>query len=228
MRLRQIAFVAEHLEPALHELCAVLGETECYRDPNVGRWGLENVLVPIGGNFLEIVSPKEPGTSAGRFLQRRGGDGGYMVILQGPDALAARRHIMEQGVRVVAAAERPDYVYTHFHPADTGHVLLSIESVPGADYREELSEWPPAGPSWRQVVGTEGTLELRGVELQGQDPAAMAALWSRLLGLPVTARAGQRYEIVLDNATISFVRASDGRGPGVGGITVHAVHPGKV
>ena len=76
MRLRQIAFVAKDLKATTEELCDVLGIEVAYRDPGVGKWGLENIVAPIGGAFLEIVAPKEEGTSAGRYLARRHGDGG--------------------------------------------------------------------------------------------------------------------------------------------------------
>ena len=80
--IRQIAFVARDLEPVEAHLTAVLGVDVCFRDPGVGEFGLHNALWPIGHRFLEVVSPTQAGTSAGRFLDRRGGDGGYMVITQ--------------------------------------------------------------------------------------------------------------------------------------------------
>jgi hypothetical protein len=222
MRLRQIAFVAEKLAPAEQELFAVLGLAECYRDPLVGRWGLENVLAAIGGNFLEIVAPTQPGTSAGRYLQRRGGNGGYMVILQGPDALADRERIAALGVRVVEKIDRPRYVASHFHPSDVGGVLLSVDSTPQADYHEIMSDWPPAGDAWRTTVRGDVVTTLRGVEIQCEDPAATAAQWSRILGLGIRPMDKGAPVIPLENADLRFVPIADGRGPGVGAIDVRA------
>ena len=59
--------------------------TTPYDDPGVGKYGVRNAVFPIGDTFLEVVSPKQPGTTAERLLQKRGGDGGYMVILQVDD-----------------------------------------------------------------------------------------------------------------------------------------------
>ena len=79
MRLRQLALVAEHLEPVLDDLCGVLGVGIAYRDPGIANFGLQNALLALGDTFLEVVSPIQPGTTAGRLLDRRGGDGGYMA-----------------------------------------------------------------------------------------------------------------------------------------------------
>ena len=37
----------------------------CHRDPAVGKYGLENALLPVGTNFLEVVAPVEANTAAG-------------------------------------------------------------------------------------------------------------------------------------------------------------------
>jgi hypothetical protein len=85
MRLRQIALVATDLAAARADISAVLGVQYAFDDPAVGKYGLRNAVFPIGDTFLEVVSPKESGTTAGRLLEKRGGDGGYMVILQVDD-----------------------------------------------------------------------------------------------------------------------------------------------
>ena len=86
LQLRQICLVAPALEPAVEDLCAILGIEVCYRDPGVAQWGLENAVMPLGDQFLEVVAPTREGTAAGRYLQRRSGPGGYMVITLCKDA----------------------------------------------------------------------------------------------------------------------------------------------
>ncbi len=227
MRLRQIALVAAELSMVEEALCDVLGLEVCYRDPAVGRWGLVNALMPLGGSFLEVVAPVAPDTSAGRYLARRGGDGGYMVILQCADAPAWRRRLEAMGVRAVATADRAEYRYTHFHPADTGGILLSIDSVAAdADWRAEDCPWPPAGPGWTGDRGW-GAGALLAAELQSPDPAAMAALWSRLLDRPAVPRPEGGSEIRLENAALRFVAAKDGRGRGLGAIDLALPDPAR-
>src|SRR6266478_8797515 len=82
IRLRQICLVAAKLAPAVEDLKAVLGLEVCFKDKGVEVFGLENSLLPVGSNFIEVVAPIQENTAAGRFLKRRNGDGGYMVICQ--------------------------------------------------------------------------------------------------------------------------------------------------
>jgi hypothetical protein len=57
MRLRQIALVAQHLEPVAAQLNAAFGLRIGFRDPAVKVFGLVNAVMPVGGEFLEIVQP---------------------------------------------------------------------------------------------------------------------------------------------------------------------------
>ena len=220
LRLRQIAFVAEKLGAAADELCAVLGIEVAFRDPGVGKWGLENVVCPLGGGFLEIVAPKAPNTSAGRYLTRRKGDGGYMIIMQSPDALLERQRVAGLGVRAVATADRETYLYTHFHPSDLGGFLLSIDSIlPPTNHLERYAPWPPAGPDWQNHRREQVCKDIVGVELQSDDPEGLAKLWARVLDLPARKHEGIP-RIALANARLRFVKTQDGRGPGIGALDI--------
>ena len=46
IQLRQICLVAEQLAPVIDDLTAILGIHSCYVDPGVGKFGLENNLMP--------------------------------------------------------------------------------------------------------------------------------------------------------------------------------------
>jgi hypothetical protein len=205
-RLRQVALVAEQLAPVDQALRDALGVEVAYRDPGVGEFGLENVLFTLGDTFLEVVSPIREGTTAGRYLGRRAGDGGYMVILQGDDLDAARRRVADLGVRVVWKTDLPTMRGTHLHPADVGGAILSL------DWADPPESWLWAGPSWQPNRAGEITA----VDVQADDPAKMAARWAEVLECPVGADNVMR----LDRGAIRFVPAEDGRGDGVAGIDV--------
>ncbi|MDP6342811.1 MAG: VOC family protein [Alphaproteobacteria bacterium] len=220
MRLRQFVFVAGELAPAVDDITAVLGLSVCFKDPNVGHFGLENALLPIGGNLLEVVAPVQDGTTAGRYLERRGGDGGYMVILQCGDAMAERRRIAELGVRDVWRHDDDDATATHFHPADVPGAILSIDDMgPDVDWHDDLARWKWAGPDWQAHVRTGVTQAITGVEIQADNPDAVAERWSAVLDRPLTTAASGP-AIDLDNARLRFVADTDGRGLGVSGIDI--------
>ena len=98
LRMRQIALVAHDLNAIEADFREVFGLEVCYRDPGVAKYGLHNFLMPVGNGFLEVVAPTEEGTAGGRYLERRGGDGGYMVILQTDDIAAVRARVADLGL----------------------------------------------------------------------------------------------------------------------------------
>ncbi len=220
MRLRQFVFVAEKLEPAVEEIGSVLGLEVCYQDPGVAEFGLENALFAVGGNFLEVVAPTEDGTAAGRYLDRRKGNGGYMVILQCQDAVAQRERITAMGIRDVWRHDGPNAFATHFHPADVGGAILSIDSMAAApDHHQKTADWQWAGTTWRDHIKTNVTSAMTGLEIQSADPAGLAELWAKVVDQPVQGQPDTPH-ISLDNATLRFIGAEDGRGPGVSGLSL--------
>lgn len=219
LRLRQVALVARDLPAAERALADGLGleATRAFRDPGVGEFGLVNAVWPLGDTFLEVVSPAREATAAGRFLERRGGDGGYMVLLQTDDLAASRARAGASGARVVWEVALPDIAAVHLHPRDLGGAIVSL------DRPEPPASWRWGGPGWeaRRAGGLRG---IAAVELQGPDPEALAARWSAVLGRPA-ATLGTRLEIGLESGAIRFVADRDGRGEGVSGVVIAADDP---
>jgi hypothetical protein len=212
MRLRQVALVAAQLEPAVTDLTALLGIKVAYNDPGVGKFGLENAVMAVGETFLEVVVPTQAGTTAGRLLEKRGGDGGYMAIFQVEDIEKARALLAQNNVRVVEQAEGPRYAMSHLHPKDIGGAIVSVDQMTPWEH------WEWAGPNWRETIDTSVTTAIVGVEIQSDDPDAMADRWSRVLGQP-----RQGLVIPMRDSVVRFVKAADGRGDGVSAFDV-AVH----
>lgn len=224
MRLRQCVFVTRDLESSREELCDILGIDVAYRDPRVAKWGLVNVVCPTGHDFLEIVTPFQPNTSAGRYIERRKGDGGYMVIIQVPDAVAERQRVTGLGVRAVEQKDQPGYKYTHFHPSDTAGVLLSLDQTIAPAGTDPKLWWPPAEKDWLKHARSDVTNGLCGVEIQHTDPDAAAALWSKILNRP----AKDNIIMLDDEGEIRFVPIADDRGPGVSAYDVNVVDRDRV
>lgn len=217
--LRQFCLVAPELEPSIVPLAEVLGAPRAYVDPGVATFGLENTLLGIGTDFLEVVAPVREGTAAGRFLARRGGAGGYMVIVQATteaDYAAAIARAEAAGVRIAFQIDRPGWSLRQLHPADMGAAFLEFEWDPIADVR---GNWHAAGgEAWRANAG-DPRMGFTGGTLQGDDPAALAARWGDMLGSAPT-RDGDAYTVAMANAVLRFVAPGDERGPGLTGIAL--------
>lgn len=213
MRLRQIALVARDLAAARADICTVLGLDYAYDDPGVGKYGLRNAVFPIGDTFLEVVSPKEPGTTAGRLLDKRGGDGGYMVILQVDDLAQALSRVKNAAARIADQMDKDGAAFTHIHPKDIGGAILSLDRM----LPKERWEW--GGPHWQSHVCTDTSVKVVGAELQAKDPAQMAARWAQVLGRAAGEDAGV-WRIRLDDGEIRFTLDRDGRGEGLGAFDV--------
>ena len=174
IRLRQVALVAKDLDSVVTDLCESFGLTVCFSDPGVGEFGLHNALMMIGDQFLEVVAPTQDGTTAGRLLDRRSGDGGYMAIYEVDDLNSRMEHLEGLGVRIVWGGDFSDIRGRHLHPRDVGGALVSIDQpVPNGSWR-----W--GGPDWTAHADTSVITGIAGVVLSADDPAAMRARWTEL------------------------------------------------
>lgn len=205
LRLRQLCLVAAGLEREASAMRAIFGLEVCHRDPNVARYGLENVLFPVGTDFLEIVAPTRPGTAAGRFLERNRGRHGYMVILDCDDPEARGRHCAGLGVRTANLIRHDSYLGVQLHPRDTGGAMIEFNRTGGdADL---MGPYAPAGPAWQKTVRRDVTRRLLAAEIECPEPLAFAARWGEILQRPVAARADAA-EIALDSGAIRFLPGS--------------------
>ena len=174
VRLRQAVLAATTLEPVAGRLRAALGLGPPFSDPAVAHFGLRNAVFALGDTFLEVVSPAAPGSAAGRWLERHGGDGGYMVMFQVPDLAAARERARRLGIREVFEVELEDVSEVHLHPADMRGAIVSLsEPTPSGSWR-----W--GGPGWeeRSVPGA-----VAGAAVSVADPATVVKRWGEVLGV---------------------------------------------
>ena len=137
---------------------------------------------------------------------RRGGDAGYMIILQVADAEAERARAEGLGVRVVDDIDRPDYRCAHFHPADFGGVLVSFDQQrTTSDIHEPYGDWFPAGQDWRGHR-TDTVQDITAVELSTADPAGLARRWAELIARPLDP--ANPLCLPLDKGEIRFVQGA--------------------
>jgi hypothetical protein len=176
-RLRQVALVARDCDQTASMLQETFGWPEPFRDPGVGQFGLVNAVFAAGDTFVEVVSPAEPVTTAGRYLERRGGDSGYMAIFQLPDLAEARRRVAAAGVRVVWSADYADIAGTHLHPRDVPGAIVSL------DWADPPESWRWAGPRWTGGAPAHASGGLSGLTIEVADPRSAALRWADVLGV---------------------------------------------
>ncbi|MBX3028362.1 VOC family protein [bacterium] len=215
MRLRQIAFAAHDRDRVVADLAAVLAIEVSFNDPGVAVFGLCNAVLPVGDTFLEVVAPTAPDSAAGRYLARRGGDCGYMVMVQVEDTDAARRRAAAQGARIVWSIDLDDISGTHFHPRDLGGALLSVDTP------RPPAAWRWAGADWARHRRTAVVDRLAAVDMACADPAATAARWASLLDRRPERRGGA-HEIALDAGRLRFLPGAAAGEDGVVAIDLHA------
>ena len=212
VRLRQAVLVAEELEPVADELRAALGLHEPFRDPGVAAFGLTNVVFALGDCFLEVVSPAQPETAAGRYLARHGGDGGYMVMFDLEDLDEARQRAESGGIRVVWRIDLPDISGTHLHPADMRGAIVSIDSS------RPYGSWRWGGPEWTGRIGHGAPGRLSGITVAVADPPAVAARWGEVLGATVAGDGQPRLH--LEEAEVRFATAESDAAEGLTEVVV--------
>ena len=204
LRLRQICLVAPKLAPVISDIADIMGLKICYRDGNVAKYGLENALLPVDTILLEVVAPFQPGTAAGRFLDKTGGRGGYMAIFCCDDPDARGKHANGIGVRTANVITHAPYHGVQLHPRDCRAAFIEFNHTDGSD--DILGPYPPAGPDWQNSIRKDVTQALVGVEMQSSDPQGLAGHWGRILGIAVSQNAGGAAELKLPNGVFSFVK----------------------
>jgi Glyoxalase-like domain len=226
LRMRQICLVARELAPVVETFRDVFGLVVCHRDPGVGKYGLENALFAVGNGFLEVVAPVRDGTTAGRYLDRRGGDGGYMIITQCADLAPRRRRCDSIGVRVANEIRHPDYQELQLHPRDVGAAMLSFSRQEGGEAAD--GPWHPAASKSTSAFLAASVHSMTGAELQSDDPERLARRWSEVMELPLSRDGRSRPVIALDDATLRFAPATDGRGEGLAGLDLDCADKARV
>jgi hypothetical protein len=216
MDIRQIVMVSELRDPIVQELSNLFESEVAFNDPGVSHFGLENAVIPIGTDFLEVVSPVEDNTTAGRFLKKRKGDGGYMIIIQVDDFDLSKSLVKKNGIGVVWETDLPEAKAIHLHPKEMGGAILSL------DWMNPKESWKWAGPDWKNHIA--GCIKaIDGVEIQSSDPEAMFKSWYKVLGDVSTDP--ENRSILLDNTWLRFVEDLDGRGAGVSAFSVKVDEP---
>jgi len=215
MRIRQIALVAEELAPVQAALFDLLGVDDAHVDPKIAKFGLQNIVITLGDTFLEVVCPTEEGTTAGRLLQRRGGDGGYMVIVQVDDLSVEKDRLAETDIRIVWEADTGRARAVHLHPKDVPGAIASLDQM------TPPAAWYWAGADWDQRAA-RNVAGIIAAQVQSDDPVATAMQWALAYGRPIDENSAVP-TLRFDSSEVRFVLAEDGRGTGLQAIDIETI-----
>lgn len=214
-RLRQVALAASDLQAVAGELQKTFGWDDPFHDPGVREFGLENSVFAAGDTFVEVVAPVGPGTAAARYMDRRGGESGYMAIFQVADLAAARQRISDSGIRVVWRVDLPDMAGTHLHPRDVPGAIVSI------DWADPPESWRWGGPAWTGRGSGERGGGIKAITVEVADPDSAAARWAAVLAAETTRESGgASIPLVGADQTICFVPSAAGVEAGIVEVTL--------
>ena len=215
MKIRQVALASSNLEETDKTFRRLLGCDQTYADPEIIYFGLDNRLYTLGDCFLEVVSPVQPNTAAGRFLDRRGGDGGYMVIVQVENLAEEQVRLADTAIRTVFADDRGNAKAIHLHPKDVPG------AIPSLDEMSPPESWFWAGDGWEQRAGryVRGILA---VEIRSLDAEATGQCWSEAYGIELM-QAGNGWRLEMGGTEIRFIYDAAAAEPALMAIDVDAV-----
>ncbi|KAE9380564.1 hypothetical protein N431DRAFT_552700 [Stipitochalara longipes BDJ] len=232
-RLRQIALVAYDLEKATHLLTTVLGTEVIYEDPLVAQWGLKNILVPLGGDIIEVISPIFPSSSvpAYRHLSKHG-EGGYMIIMQTASAIARRDYLTSHSLaEVIFEHKTEESVCIQYHPKTIkGGVIPELDSHFAKEgspdgMKEKVAPWHACGPlsgfaRYRDAMERHSHLRFLTIILQlapgDQDVEGAARQWESLFGVERV----EVNQVAFTNTFLAFLAGREGERERLKGIAV--------
>lgn len=192
-------------------LTEVFGLEVAERFSGVDQYGLGTSFYPIGNQFFEVVHSVVSGTVADRLIEKRGGDTGFIVMLETLDLDAVEATATSLGVRVVDALENSKGRYLQFHPNDVGGTLLAVYEMADADAGAVDGVWMYGGDQWKSARRTDVISGIAEVVIECTTPQRVAGIWSQLTNGKLTqVPMGQRLQ--LTGSTIQFVAGREDRG----------------
>jgi len=124
----------DHVAIAVRDLdAAIAGYKDRYGVAPISRevveeQGVEEAMIPVGGSFVQLLMPTDPGGPVARFLDRHG-EGLHHVAFAVADIEAALEHLSEMGARLIDSVPRRGgggARIAFVHPADWAGTLVEL------------------------------------------------------------------------------------------------------
>lgn len=130
INLHHTAIAVRDLDETLAVLSRLFAVEPLSREV-VEAQGVEEAMVPLGGSYLQILTPLGPDTPVGRFLDKRG-TGLHHIAIQVTDIDAALAHLDASGAELIDREPRTGgggHRVAFVHPRNLAGTLIELVEV---------------------------------------------------------------------------------------------------
>jgi methylmalonyl-CoA/ethylmalonyl-CoA epimerase len=130
-KIEHIALAVEDLDAAIAHYRDVWGIEAVGRE-RVEDQGVEEVMLPVGDSFVQLLGATGPDTIVGRFLKRRG-EGLHHIAYEVDDLDGTLMALKERGVRLIDEAPRQgarDQLVAFVDPKSNHGLLVELIQRP--------------------------------------------------------------------------------------------------
>ena len=130
INLHHTAIAVRDLDATLAALSRLFAVEPLSREVVVEQ-GVEEAMVPLGGSYLQILTPLGPDTPVGRFLEKRG-PGLHHIAIQVTDIDAALAHLDASGAELIDREPRTGgggHRIAFVHPRNLAGTLIELVEV---------------------------------------------------------------------------------------------------
>jgi methylmalonyl-CoA epimerase len=130
-KIEHIALAVEDLEATIAHYRDVWGIEAVHRE-RVEDQGVEEVMLPVGDTFLQLLGATGPDTIVARFLKRRG-EGLHHIAYEVDDLEGTLDTLKEKGVRLIDEAPRQgarDQLVAFIDPKSNHGLLVELIQRP--------------------------------------------------------------------------------------------------
>lgn len=124
-RLDHVSIGVKDMEKAKRVFIEILGG-EPMRDAGTSPEGFNWATFKLGGKKVEIVSPTDPTTGVGRYIEKYG-EGFHHLSISVENLKEAIEHFEKNGIRVLSPNfSRDTWKHCYLHPHDTFGAMIQV------------------------------------------------------------------------------------------------------
>jgi methylmalonyl-CoA/ethylmalonyl-CoA epimerase len=131
LRIEHIAIAVSDLDDALAHYRDVWGLEPDHRE-RVEDQGVEEAMLPLGESYLQLLGSTGPGTTVGKFLERRG-EGLHHIAYEVDDLAGMLEALKEKGVQLIDEEPRlggRGHMVAFVHPKGNRGLLVELIQSP--------------------------------------------------------------------------------------------------